>query len=33
MQQLDVFTLGEVWTSEGDMKIAQSENHIKERNE
>lgn len=33
MQQLNVFTLGEVWTSEGDMKIAQSENHIKERNE
>jgi predicted ATPase len=22
MQQLDIFTLGEVWTSEGDMKIA-----------
>ncbi len=33
LQQLDVFTLGEIWTSEGDMKIAQSENHIKERNE
>ena len=33
MQQLDVFTLGEVWTSEGDMKIAQSKNHIKESNE
>jgi len=33
MQQLDVFTLGEIWTSEGDMKIAQSKNHIKESNE
>jgi predicted ATPase len=33
LQQLDVFTLGEIWTSEGDMKIAQSENHTKERNE
>lgn len=33
MQQLDVFTLGEVWTSEGDLKIAQSKNRIKERNE
>ena len=33
LQQLDVFTLGEIWTSEGDTKIAQSENHTKERNE
>lgn len=33
LQQLDVFTLGEIWTSEGDMKIAQSENHIKEHHE
>ena len=33
LQQLDVFTLGEIWTSEGDMKIAQSENQNKERNE
>jgi len=33
LQQLDVFTLGEIWTSEGDMKIAQSEKRIKERNE
>jgi len=24
LQQLDVFTLGEIWTSEGDMKIAES---------
>ncbi|MBW7988654.1 MAG: AAA family ATPase [Planctomycetes bacterium] len=24
MQQLNVFTLGEIWTSEGDMKIAES---------
>jgi predicted ATPase len=29
MQQLDVFTLGEVWTSEGDMKIAESEDEVK----
>ncbi len=33
LQQLDVFTLGEIWTSEGDMKIAQSENQNKESNE
>lgn len=33
LQQLDVFTLGEIWTSEGDMKIAQSKNHVKESNE
>jgi predicted ATPase len=33
LQQLDVFTLGEIWTSEGDMKIAQSENQNKERSE
>jgi predicted ATPase len=24
LQQLDIFTLGEIWTSEGDMKIAES---------
>lgn len=24
LQQLDVFTLGEIWTSEGDMKIAEA---------
>jgi predicted ATPase len=29
MQQLDVFTLGEVWTSEGDKKIAESEDEAK----
>jgi predicted ATPase len=29
MQQLDVFTLGEVWTSEGDRKIAESEDEVK----
>ena len=28
MQQLDVFTLGEVWTSEGDEKIAESKDEI-----
>ena len=33
LQQLDVFTLGEIWTSEGDMKIAQSENNNKEHHE
>jgi predicted ATPase len=29
MQQLNVFTLGEVWTSEGDAKIAESKNDAK----
>jgi predicted ATPase len=33
LKQLDVFTLGEIWTSEGDMKIAQSKNNIKEHSE
>jgi len=33
LQQLDVFTLGEIWTSEGDIKIAQSGNHTQERDE
>jgi len=29
LKQLNVFTLGEIWTSEGDIKIAQSEKDIK----
>lgn len=29
MQQLNVFTLGEVWTSEGDEKIAKSKDEVK----
>ena len=33
LRQLEVFTLGEIWTSEGDMKIAQSKNNIKEHHE
>jgi predicted ATPase len=33
LQQLDVFTLGEIWTSEGDMKIAESGDQVERARE
>ncbi|MCH7558744.1 MAG: AAA family ATPase [Planctomycetes bacterium] len=33
LQQLDIFTLGEIWTSEGDMKIAESGDQIERARE
>ncbi len=33
MKQLDIFTLGEVWTSEGDVKIAESKGHVERAGE
>lgn len=33
LQQLDVFTLGEIWTSEGDMEIAESGDQIERARE
>lgn len=33
LQQLDIFTLGEIWTSEGDMKIAESGDQVERARE